>query len=623
MCPVDRENPGRYRIIERIAEGGMAVVDRALSIGPDGFQRELVLKRIRPRFSRDPRFAAMFVDEARIVSQLNHPNIVQIYEFGRIDGDYFLAMEHVPGVDLARLGGRLMERGERFPIPLALFITIEVCRALDYAHRKRGPDGASLGIIHRDVSPANVLVSHEGAVKLADFGIARAAERKEQTLDGVVKGKVAYMSPEQLRDEPLDGRTDLFSAAVILYLLLAGEHPFAGLNDGETIRGILASNWPPPSQHAPDIPPTLDRIVLKALSRDRFERHETAAALAEELEEFLFESHLRASASEVTSLMKRLYGDDAAGAPLPKVSLDDVMASELRQLAGPVDELPHYTALVEAHVDRGAPASKSKTATEPMFRIPESMSESTPEAPSELPFGSSPTTDFPGDEGVGPERSPTQMTQPAMPGRWENHESQVSVEAPRETRTRSHRVLWPIVLFGCLVLIGLVFGAFMATHSPLGSPASVLTDASGAAEVSPTADTALVLAETGPRPPDAAAQPPASDLQPRDAGPGAPDAAPQPPDAPPPPPASDLQPPSPPTPPRALGWLRVATRPHYAEVFIDGRRRGTTPLLIQVPRGRHRVRLVNAQLGRSERRSVNVGAQHHRSSPASIMVEGF
>ena len=569
----------------------MAVVDHAVAVGPDGFQRELVLKRIRPRFSRDERFARMFVDEARIASQLNHPNIVQIFEFGKIDGDYFLAMEHVPGVDLARLGSQLVDSGDRFPIALAAFITIEVCRALDYAHRKRGPDGTPLGIVHRDVSPANVLISREGAVKLADFGIARAAERREQTLDGVVKGKVAFMSPEQVRDLPLDGRTDIFSAGIILYLILAGEHPFAGVNDGESIGNLLTSEWPPPSEIADDIPPALDRIVMQATAKDRDERYETAARLAEDLEQFLFDSRLRASASELSSLMKRIYGDDAATAPIPRIAIDDVVASEIRRMAGPGDELPHYTALIEPRSARCDDAPRS--GTQPMFRVPPLPAPAPAPAPAPVP-------------------APEHVTEPLLAGRWEKPagvEAPPVPEAPLEPPRR--RASWPVVVLIGIVSAGLVAGIVVAWHGSMGGGDPAVADqraSSGASDVASTAAAAhahdAVIAPTQDEPP--ATLP--------DVGPAA---------APPPrAPDAGVTVPVPHRPP-AAGWLRVVTRPHYAEVFIDGRRRGTTPLLVQVAAGRRRVRLVNAQLGRSEQRTVVVEPGHGRDAPASVLVEEF
>jgi serine/threonine protein kinase len=614
MGAVDRGYSGRYRIIERIAEGGMAVVDLAEATGPGGFRRELVLKRIRPRFSRDLRFARMFEDEARIISQLNHPNIVHIYEFGKIDDEYFLAMEYVPGVDLTTLTGRLSSSGERFPIAQAVFIVIEVCRALDYAHRKRGPDGRALDIIHRDVSPANVLISHEGAVKLVDFGIARFAERQEQTLDGVIKGKVAFMSPEQVRGEPLDSRTDLFSAAIILYELLAGEHPFAAATDMDTIDRAMHHRWPPPGQFAPDVPPGLDAIVMKATDRDRFERYETAADLAYDLEGFLFDARLRASASELSALMRRLYGDESArnepAPPQVKVSVDGVVASEIRRLAGPDDELPHYTARLEPSSSSSAPPLPSRTATEPLFRIPPVATESSsPVPPPQIEAQSY-------DADLDVLDLSVATTQPAIPGRWEKSHtpSPSPLPASPPARTGQSRVIRTSVVI--LALVSAVTAGVLVTRPagdaqpPTREPTPDARDGggndSGGADLSTPRPVSLDSDLDGSPTEDAAAED--ADLDPRDG-----DVAPTRRDASRPPTAH----------PRAQGWLRVATRPHYAEVFVDGRRRGTTPLIIQLPAGPHRVRLVSAQLGRSEQRSVVIRATHDRSSPAVVSVEGF
>lgn len=625
MGRVDQGNSGRYRIIERIAEGGMAVVDRAEALGPGGFRRELVLKRIRPRYSRDPRFARMFEDEARIVSQLNHPNIVHIYEFGQIDGDYFLAMEYVPGVDLTRLIERLRRGGEPVPLPLAVFVTVEVCRALDYAHRKRSSDGKALDIIHRDVGPANVLISREGGVKLADFGIARAAERKEQTLDGVVKGKVAFMSPEQLRGEPLDGRSDLFAAGVLLYQLLADQHPFATDRDAETIKRALTYQWPPPSSFNPEIPPALDRIVMKATSRDRFERHETAAELAADLEGFLFEARLRASASELSALMKRLYGDEATSQPPPKVSLDGVMASELQRLAGPDDELPQYTALIEpAAAEPGSPKPR-RSGTQPMFRLPETPAEPAP-SPASAPVPAPvPALDL----------EPSEGTQPAIPGRWQKPGYSTSAPPePEDPGSAGHppsggseepepkrrlRVRWPLA---AAVVLGLALGVGVAltlTRSSPPSPRAPLAAARDGGSDGSTPqrpDTPLNDGSGGPQeldasPPDGGGGSDTVDAALPDGAGGSEQ------------PSARSEEEAEPSRPVPRGWLRVATRPHYAEVFVDGRRRGTTPLLIRVPIGRHRVRLVNAQLGRSEQRWVTVSQRNDRGTPAVVSVEGF
>ena len=570
----------------------MAVVDLAIARGPDGFERELVLKRIRPRLSRDPRFARMFVDEARIVSQLIHSNIVHIYEFGKIDDEYFLAMEYVPGADLHRLQRTLSSRQERFPVGLAAFVVVEICRALDYAHRKRTQDGRLLHIVHRDVSPQNVLISHEGAVKLADFGIARAAEREEQTLDDVVKGKVAYMSPEQLRGEPLDGRSDIYAAGILLYQLVARAHPYAADNDGQTIERALAHDWPPPSDHAPDIPAQLDAIVDRATAAHRAERFDTAGELAEALEQLLFDARLRATASELAGLMHRLYDDESASASAPvEVALDLVVASGLRS---DDHDLPSYTAQISS--PKTTPATPSRKRTDPMFRPPPDLVAPSPEGT---------------DEDGGTEQLSAVRWQrpPAAPNRDDpdrgRHEPNHSGDGPSLRPRRGERWLAASgIALGLVVITAFWFRSpeapptAPATPPPEPAPLAVLdaalteepaaeVAASLDAEVAASLDAEVDQAEPrrresrGDKRPQRQAQP------------------------------------------RSTGWLRVATRPHWAEVYIDGRRMGTTPLLVRVPAGRRHLRLINPQLGRVERRSVTVAADQPRTSPATVMVDGF
>jgi eukaryotic-like serine/threonine-protein kinase len=649
MSLVEVGNSDRYQILERIAEGGMAVVDRALAIGPDGFQRELVLKRIRPRFSRDERFARMFVDEARIVSQLFHSNIVQIYEFGKIDGDYFLAMEYVPGVDLARLLARLEAEEERFPLPLAIFVTIEICRALDYAHRKRGPDGASLNIVHRDVSPVNVLISTEGAVKLADFGIARANERREQTMDGVIKGKVAFMAPEQLRDEPLDGRSDLYSAAVVLYRMLAGRHPYAGRTDGETIQRALEVVPAPLSDSEDGVPTALDAILSRALSKERRDRHATAAELVEDLEAFLFDHRLRASASELSALMRGLYGDGGPARSSPPSSSNTVTLG-LRGFGE--RNLPEYKTSSERPLPRALQGgrcqggvSASKVETLVMFELPayEGGGESSSAAGGER-----------ASEEASARADLMAATAPAIPGLWENRLERVD-EAPAAPETPLTAVgargvddgastsvdalrgrgalLWLLIVAAVAALgLGGVYLARSEHDSVSGS--GVSSDRVGGR--SPSLGAAMIEAGASWGVVDAGVRAPSrnagdasfsADLSMGGDADGVGEAGP-PRER---PMASDdrgergqerrADQPTPRV--LSMGWLRVVTRPHFAEVFIDGRRRGTTPLLLKVPVGRRRVRLVNDQLGRSEQRSVQISRRHERGAPAVLSIADF
>jgi tRNA A-37 threonylcarbamoyl transferase component Bud32 len=274
---------GRYLLVERIAQGGMAEVFRAVQEGPEGVEKTVAIKRMLPFLHGAADFRARFVDEARIAMSLTHVNVTQVFEFGTIDGSDYLAMELVEGTDLGRLEEAARRRGVAPAPALAAFIGAEVARGLGYAHDKRGTDGASLGIVHRDVSPQNVLLSTAGEVKLADFGIAKAVAKLHRTESGAVLGKLRYMSPEQVTGEPLDGRSDLFSLGVVLWELFCGRALFDGEHPGQVSEQVKRAEIPPPSKIRPELDAALDRIVLKALARDREARFQKAGELAREL----------------------------------------------------------------------------------------------------------------------------------------------------------------------------------------------------------------------------------------------------------------------------------------------------------------------------------------------------
>ena len=274
---------GRYTLLRPIGRGGMAEVWKAKIHGAQNFQRLVVVKRILPHLSSDPEFVGMFTAEAMLSAQLNHPNIVQVFEFSEVEGEHYLAMEFVQGINV----GEILKQLGRVPVPLgmAAHIVREVSSALDYAHALTDEDGRPLSIIHRDVSPSNVMIGFDGAVKLVDFGVAKALRQSgEDTRTGALKGKVSYMSPEAVDGEfELDGRTDIFAAGVLLFELLTGRRLFKGQDDLKTIALIRTCKVDPPSQFRDDVPPELDRIVKKALERDRDARYQTAGALAADL----------------------------------------------------------------------------------------------------------------------------------------------------------------------------------------------------------------------------------------------------------------------------------------------------------------------------------------------------
>ena len=303
---------GKYLLLERVNVGGMAEVFKAKAFGAAGFERILAIKRILPNLVEDDEFVKMFIDEARIAVQLTHANIVQIFELGRHGDHYYIAMEYLASRDLRGILDRMRANGQLMPIPQAAFITAKACEGLDYAHKRRDADGVPMNIIHRDVSPQNILIGFEGEVKVIDFGIAKAANRASKTQAGVLKGKFGYMSPEQVRGLPIDRRSDIFAVGVLLYEMLTGERLFIGESDFSTLERVRNAEVTPPTSFNKKITPQLEKIVLKALAREVEDRYQWAADLAEELQPFLVEEKQVFNMKRLAALMKDQYSVEIA-----------------------------------------------------------------------------------------------------------------------------------------------------------------------------------------------------------------------------------------------------------------------------------------------------------------------
>ena len=282
---------GKFLLVDRLGRGGMAEVWKARMSGPAGFQRTLVVKRILPHLVEDEHFVQMFVAEARLSARLNHANIVQVYELGDVDGEYYLAMEYVRGRDLVSVMRAQIERGRIDP-GLAAYAIRDVCRALNYAHALTDDDGTPLRLIHRDVSPSNVMLGFDGAVKLLDFGIAKALSEANdnKTQTGTLKGKFGYMSPEQVQGRDLDHRTDIFAVGICLHETLTGKRLFKGASDLHTIALVRDATIDPPSAQNIEVGAELDRICLKALAREPRERYQTCEEMARDLDRVVHET---------------------------------------------------------------------------------------------------------------------------------------------------------------------------------------------------------------------------------------------------------------------------------------------------------------------------------------------
>ena len=299
---------GKYYLLERINTGGMAEVFRAKAFGVEGFERLVAVKRILSNIAEDKEFIRMFIEEAKLAVQLNHANIAQIFDLGVVDGSYYIALEHVHGRDLRAMFDRCRQLGDPMPVSQACFVVMKVCEGLDYAHNKRDQAGRELHLVHRDVSPQNVLVSFEGEVKLIDFGIAKAAGKGSKTQAGILKGKFGYMSPEQVRGIPVDRRSDVFSCGIVLYELLTGERLFVGESDFSTLEKVRNVEILPPSTYNRRIPDELERIVLKALAKDPDERYQNSIDLHDELQAFVYTAGEFYSRKDLAGWMKKTFG---------------------------------------------------------------------------------------------------------------------------------------------------------------------------------------------------------------------------------------------------------------------------------------------------------------------------
>jgi eukaryotic-like serine/threonine-protein kinase len=299
----------RYRAIRKIADGGAAEVFLGEQVGAAGFRRDVVLKRIHPRLWENEQFREMLIDEAHLAMSLTHPNLVQVLDVGESTGHSFLVLELVDGWTLGQVARRGYDAGLPIPIELSCYIAAEICRGLEYAHlRKR--DGQPLKIVHRDICPNNVLVSMHAEVKVTDFGIARASSRSETTRNGMIRGKPMYMSPEQALGEPLDARSDLFSAGTVLFWLLTGELPFKGPGDQEYLTQIITTDAPSPVSVRPEIPVEISAVVQKAMARDRDHRFASARDLLTAIEQAQRATAKTAGRSELETWLRTLSSRD-------------------------------------------------------------------------------------------------------------------------------------------------------------------------------------------------------------------------------------------------------------------------------------------------------------------------
>lgn len=338
----------RYRAVQKIADGGSAEVFLAEQQGAAGFKRLVVLKRIRPELYADAQYREMLIEEAQLSMSLHHSNLVEVLDVGEANGRYFLVMELVDGWTLHQIMRRARDAGLPLPPELAVYIAGEICRALAYAHQ-RSEDGQPLGIVHRDVCPNNVLVSMHAEVKLTDFGIAKARTRTTHTKIGMIKGKPAYMSPEQARAEVLDARSDLFSVGTVLYSLLTGKMPFPGPSDHERLIQVSGLEPPTPSSLVPELPKELSKLVVKAMAKKREDRFQSAQEMMGALEAVQRSALKPAGRSELENFLRMLSAKDG-GKPITNQTMPPATNDEPEWIALSAEQaiLPDQTATQRA-----------------------------------------------------------------------------------------------------------------------------------------------------------------------------------------------------------------------------------------------------------------------------------
>ncbi len=357
----------------------MAELYRARRRGVEGFEKIVAIKKILPHLADNEGFITMFADEAKLAAQLNHPNIVHIYDLGKIEaGGYFIAMEHVEGRDLRTILDSARELSTPLPVPLAIYIASKVAAALDYAHRRRDADGRDLHIVHRDVSPQNILISYEGDIKLCDFGIAKAASKVSQTESGALKGKIQYMSPEQAWGKPIDRRSDLFSLGAVLYEMLTEQKLFRGDSDLTVLEKVRAAAASPPSAANSEVPKSLDVIVLKALAREPEDRYANASDLLRDLEQVLYSYTPAPGSADLAIFLHRMQSEEAAVAEakareaaraVPEAEIEQkpkrAKAAPVARRTGTVTKVPTAETPAPPAAAPSRPARESKPSTSP------------------------------------------------------------------------------------------------------------------------------------------------------------------------------------------------------------------------------------------------------------------
>ena len=348
----------RYTITERVDAGGMAEVFRGVAESLQGFKKNVAIKRILPNLTKNKKFVSMFLDEAKLSLFLQHANIVQVFDIGKTENSYFLVMEYVDGCNLKSLLDRLKQRGRRMEIPHAIYLMVEACKGLSYAHHAENPETTEpLHIVHRDISPPNILLSKMGEVKLVDFGLAKANSQIESTDPGVVKGKFSYLSPEAASGLEVDRRADVFAVGILLWEMLTGRRLFYGDTDYQTVELVRQARIPSIAALNPDVEPELEAVVRKALARDPKDRYPEAADLGDALAQYLFSRRMKVTARDIAALVRDVQMEAARRRSLaPQESIIDVLIQ---------DEMAKVTSLVDGDSPQAGGQQMGATSLDP------------------------------------------------------------------------------------------------------------------------------------------------------------------------------------------------------------------------------------------------------------------
>jgi len=563
-------NFGKYALVVKLATGGMAEIFLARLQGAGGFEKLVCIKRILPHLAKDPQFVGMFLAEAQIAAQISHPNVCQVFELGEIDGRYFIAMEYLEGVPLS-----CFRRGDLYPPPLdprlVAGLGVQACEGLHHAHNLRRADGTPFEVVHRDVSSNNLFATVDGIVKVLDFGIAKIQDASVKTSTGSVKGTYAYMSPEQLRGEPLDRRTDVFAMGIVLWELFGRRHLFKRETEFLTFQAITTDPIPEVAELRPDVPPALSAAIAKALARDRDARFPTARALGEAL--------AQAVAPLGGPLSPAAISDEIEAAFAIRLRDQRTLIRVARE--GGAFELEHDVGPAVGHGTElmSTPVSNIGGFTVNAYTDPSPSPASSPSMPSSASAGG-----------------------PAQPR---------PVSLPMAPATRSRL---PVIVLAMLAVGGIGAALYLWLHqravTTADDPApirmvAIPSDASGAL---PDAAIAMAVDAAAPTiPPEAAAPIPASTPDAAAPVPTIPPTAVVPPDA---APITrtrpDRRPPAAPRPTGPPGFITIDSAPVYAVIFIDGKKIGETPLVrIPVAPGKHTVKAVSAQ-GASRTLSITI-----------------